>query len=88
MFPKAGKVPVNPVIFINKSLLDWKPAVLSLIGNRNQSCGATNDGDSQLEKDNHRQLPEEMVCQTSKGWLSNKIKRQNPIIKVVITDIG
>jgi hypothetical protein len=29
-----------------------------------------------------------MVCQTSKGWLSNKIKRQNPIIKVVITDIG
>jgi hypothetical protein len=31
MFPKAGKVPVNPAIFINKSLLDWKPAVLSLI---------------------------------------------------------
>jgi len=27
MLPKAGKLPVNPVIFINKSLLDWKPAV-------------------------------------------------------------
>ncbi|MCA2661834.1 MAG: hypothetical protein IM490_21045 [Microcystis sp. M054S2] len=48
-------------------MLDWKPAVLPLIGNRNEACGATNDGDSQLEKDNHRQLPEEMVCQTSKG---------------------
>ena len=59
-----------------------------LIRNGNEACGATNDGDSQLEKDNHLQLPEEMVCQTSKGWLSNKIKRQNPIIKVVITDIG
>ncbi len=88
MFPKAGKVPVNPVIFTNKSLLDWKPAVLPLIGNRNESCGATNDGDSQLEKDNHRQLPEEMVYQTRSWRLSNKIKRQNPIIKVVITDIG
>ena len=62
--------------------------MLSLIGNRNESCGATNDGDSQLEKGDRRQLPEEMVCQTSKGRLSNKIKRQNPIIKVVITDIG
>ncbi|ELP52521.1 MULTISPECIES: hypothetical protein [Microcystis] len=38
-----------------------------LIRNGNEACGATNDGDSQLEKDNHRQLPEEMVCQTSKG---------------------
>jgi len=88
MLPKAGKVPVNPVIFINKSLLDWKPAMPPLIRNGNESCGATNDGDSQLEKDNHRQLPEEMVCQTSKGWLTNKIKRQNPIIKIVIADIG
>jgi hypothetical protein len=76
------------VIFINKSLLDWKPSVLPLIGNGNESCGATNDGDSQLEKDNHLQLPEEKVCQTSKRRLSNKIKRQNPIIKVVIADIG
>jgi hypothetical protein len=59
-----------------------------LIENGNESCGARNDGDSQLEKDNHRQLPEEMAYQTSKGRLSNKIKRQNPIIKVVITDIG
>ena len=59
-----------------------------LIENGNESCGARNDGDSQLEKDNHRQLPEEMAYQTSKGRLSNKIKRQNPIINVVIADIG
>lgn len=63
MLPKAGKVPVNLVIFINKSWLDWKPAML-LIENGNESCGATNDGDSQSEKDNHRQLPEEIVYQT------------------------
>ncbi|WP_301182266.1 hypothetical protein [Microcystis aeruginosa] len=35
-----------------------------LIRNGNESCRPTNDGDSQLEKDNHRQLPEEMACQT------------------------
>lgn len=64
MLPKAGKVPVNLVIFINKSWLDWKPAMLPLIENGNESCGATNDGDSQSEKDNHRQLPEEIVYQT------------------------
>ena len=49
MLPKAGKVPANPVIFINKSLLDWKPSVPPLIRNGNESCGMTNDGDSQLE---------------------------------------
>ncbi|WP_301951334.1 hypothetical protein [Microcystis aeruginosa] len=38
-----------------------------LIRNGNESCGATNEGDSQLEKGDRRQLPEEMVCQTSKG---------------------